>query len=289
MRKGWWQSLVHAGVTAAVCTAAGLTVSAWGAQGHRLVARVAENHLTTAARQNVRWLLDNATLADISTWADEYDDGLRQTSGWHYVNIPRTASGYDRNRDCPRQPGVAAGSRADRWRDCIVDRILYNQERLGDANLDRADRAIALKFLVHFVGDIHQPFHAMGEGRGGNDIDVSVFGSTNCSTTRDGSLPCNLHGVWDSTLLGRRRLSDDQYLAVLTERIKERRLNSQAGGTPADWARESHVLARAALVADGGSIDEAYYRAQLPVVHDRLALGGLRLAGLLNAVLATAR
>jgi len=286
MRKSRWRVLVLAGATSAACAAAAITVSAWGAQGHRLVARVAENNLSTVARQNVRWLLDNATLADVSTWADQFDDGMRQTSSWHYVNIPRTASSYDRNRDCPRQPGVAAGSRADRWRDCVVDRILYNEERLADATLDRADRAIALKFLVHFVGDIHQPFHAMGEGRGGNDIDVSAFGSTNCSIG-DGSLPCNLHGVWDSTLLSRRRMSDAQYLDLLADRIKERTLNTQAGGAPADWARESHALARAALVADGGAIDEAYYRAQIPIVEDRLALGGLRLAGLLNRVLTT--
>ena len=61
-----------------------------------------------------------------------------------------------------------ATSRGDRWRDCVVDRIRYNQERLADATLDRADRAIALKFLVHLIGDVHQPFHARGVARGGS-------------------------------------------------------------------------------------------------------------------------
>ena len=105
----------------------GAPLAAWGAQGHRLVARIAEGRLTPVARQNVRWLLDGASLADVAAWADEQEDELRQTSSWHYVNIPSSAGGYDRNRDCPRQPGVSAGSRADRWRDCIVDRILYNE------------------------------------------------------------------------------------------------------------------------------------------------------------------
>ena len=103
-----------------------------------------------------------------------------QTSYWHYLNIPPDASGYDRDRDCPRQPGVEAGSRNDRWRDCVVDRIAYWEERLGDAKLDRADRATALKFVVHFIGDLHQPFHALGVGRGGNDVKVRVFGEANC-------------------------------------------------------------------------------------------------------------
>ena len=99
---------------------------------------------------------------------------------------------------CPRQPGVAAGGRGDTWRDCVVDRIRYNQERLADTSLDRADRAIALKFLVHLVGDVHQPLHALGVERGGNGIRVSVFGSPDCRYDDGTSYPCNLHGVWDT-------------------------------------------------------------------------------------------
>ena len=106
-----------------------------------------------------------------------------QTSYWHYLNIPPDASGYDRDRDCPRQPGVEAGSRNDRWRDCVVDRIAYWEERLGDPKLDRADRATALKFIVHFIGDLHQPFHALGVGRGGNDVNVRVFGAGRTAAT----------------------------------------------------------------------------------------------------------
>src|SRR5262245_13926590 len=146
---------------------------AWGAQGHRLVALIAAERLTPTATQNVAWLLGSESLADVSSWADQYVEGNYQTFSWHFVNIPANATGYVRERDCPRQPSVGAGSRADKWRDCAVDRILYNQERLADAMLDRADRAIALKFLVHVVGDLHQPFHAVGVARGGNDIPVS--------------------------------------------------------------------------------------------------------------------
>jgi hypothetical protein len=255
-------------------------VAAWSAQGHRLVALIAVERLTPVARRNVGWLLGPETLADVASWADSYNEGVYQTFYWHFINIPPTATSYDRDRDCPRQPGVAAGARADAWRDCIVDRIVYNKARLADTTLDRADRTIALKFLVHFVGDIHQPFHALGVGRGGNDIPVTVFGSDRC-----GDRPCNLHGAWDSALIARRNLDDARYLTALRDVIAT---NGRAGtptGSPADWAMQSHALAKAALLPAHGRIDEAYYRAHIGVVDQRLAQGGIRLAGMLNEIL----
>ena len=206
---------------------------------------------------------------------------------WHFLNIPPTATAYDRDRDCPRQPGVAAGSRADTWRDCAVDRILYNQQRLADASLDRADRSIALKFLVHFVGDLHQPFHALGVEAGGNGIIVSWFGSDNCSTDPAKPFPCNLHSVWDSRMIARRGVGDAHYMSVLTQLIKQNAWEKQPTGTPAEWATESFVLGKAALVAQKANIDEAYYKAHMRIIDQRLALAGLRLAAMLNTTLTT--
>jgi hypothetical protein len=256
-------------------------VHAWGAQGHRLVALVAAERLTPVARRNVVWLLGPETLADVASWADRYNDGVYQTFYWHFVNIPPDATSYDRDRDCPRQPGVAAGARADAWRDCAVDRILYNKARLADTTLDRADRAVALKFLVHFVGDLHQPFHALGIGRGGNDIPVMVFGADTC-----GDRPCNLHGVWDSALIAHRNLDDARYMPMLRDLIAKNGWAARAAGTPADWAMQSHGFAKAALLPEHGSVDEAYYRAHIDVVDQRLALAGVRLAAMLNEILA---
>jgi len=217
-----------AALLAVAIVASSSSLAAWGPQGHRLVARIAEARLTPVARQNVRWLLDTASLADIASWADAQVDELRQTGPWHYVNIPNAAAGYDRDRDCPRQPGVSSGSRADRWRDCIVDRILYSEEQLADVALDRVDRAVALKFLVHLVDDIHQPLHALADERGGNGIPVTLFGSATCG---EGSraAPCNLDGIWDSGLIGRRRLSDERYLASLDGLVQRRRRKARRG------------------------------------------------------------
>ena len=262
---------------------------AWGAQGHRLVGLIAADRLTPIARQNVAWLLDGQSLADVSGWADSITSEQVQTSYWHYLNIPPQASGYDRDRDCPRQPGTAAGSRGDRWRDCVVDRILYWEERLGNPKLDRADRATALKFVVHFIGDLHQPFHALGVGRGANDVHVRVFGQSDCSNDPGKPSPCNLHSVWDSRLIARRNLDDRSFVAILQKLIVSKGFGSPAPGAPAQWAEQSFKLGKEALVKPDTSIDEAYYRRFIGVIEERLAVGGVRLAADLNRILNSAR
>jgi len=252
-------------------------VQAWGGQGHRLVAQIAAERLTAVARQNVAWLLGPETLADVSSWADRYVDGNYQTFYWHFVNIPPDATSYDRDRDCLVQPTVVVGTRADRWRDCAVDRILYTEARLADTTLDRADRAIALKFLVHVVGDLHQPFHALGVERGGNGIPVSVFG-----------VQGNLHGAWDSALMAHAGLDDGPYLVKLDEEIRRNAWDARSAEVPAEWAMQSRDLAKAALLPPQGIVDEAYYRVQIQVVEERVAFAGLRLAAVLNGLLTVA-
>ncbi len=272
-------------VTALAWLAAIDASHAWGSQGHRLVASIAADRLTPAARIEVRRLLDGRSLADVSSWADTIRSDQQQTYGWHFLNIPADAAGYDRDRDCPRAAGVAAGSRSDRWRDCAVDRILFWEQRLADATLDRADRAIALKFIVHFIGDLHQPFHTLGVGRGGNDVDVRVFGEANCADEGEKPFPCNLHAVWDSRLIARRNLDDRAYVAQLQKLIIDNRLAAQPIGTPAEWAEQSWRLARQALVSPGANLDDAYYRPQIAVIDERLAVAGVRLAAVLNRTL----
>jgi hypothetical protein len=273
------------GVAAIAIVMAAPSVGAWGGQGHRLVGLIAAERLTPIARQNVTWLLDGQTLAEVATWADSIRSDQQQTYGWHFLNIPPGAAGYDRDRDCPRAAGVAAGSRADRWRDCAVDRILFWEQRLADATLDRADRATALKFLVHFIGDLHQPFHTIGVGRGGNDVTVRVFGNANCAEAGQKPFPCNLHSVWDGRLLARRDLDDRAYVAQLQTLIVDKRLGAQPPGTPAQWAEQSFRVATEALVKPGTNIDEGYYRRHIGVIDERIALAGVRLAAVLNRTL----
>jgi nuclease S1 len=268
-----------------IAGAGSVSPSAWGSQGHRLVGLIAADRLTPVARDEVRRLLDGRSLADVSTWADSIRSDQQQTYGWHFLNIPPNARGYDRDRDCPRAAGVAEGSRSDRWRDCTVDRITFWEQRLADTTLDRADRATALKFVVHFIGDLHQPFHTLGVGRGGNDVEVRVFGDGNCADEGEKPFPCNLHSVWDSRLIQRRKLDDRAYLSQLQKLIADRRLAAQPVGTPAQWAEQSFRLAREALVASGTNIDDAYYRRHGGVIDERLASAGVRLAAVVNRAL----
>ena len=144
---------------------------------------------------------------------------------------------------------------------------------MGDRTLDRADRATALKFVVHFIGDLHQPFHALGVGRGGNDVRVTVFGESNCAApTAPRPSPCNLHSVWDSRLIGHRNIDDREYVARLRQLIVDKRWGAAPAGTPAQWAEQSWRLAKEALVTPNTNNDEGYYRRHITVIDERHAL-----------------
>ena len=188
--------------------------SARGARGHE------PSH--PGARQNIAWLLGDAASPTSPSWADQYLEGNNQTSFWHYVNIPPDATGYDRDRDCPRQPGVAAAAAttAGATASSIASSTARSAWRI--ASLDRADRAVALKFLVHFVGDLHQPFHALGVERGGNGIPVSVFGSPNCTLRRRQPYAVQPARGLGHVAVAHRQLSDRQYRAALEKQIKHR-------------------------------------------------------------------
>jgi len=249
---------------------------AWGPEGHRVVAQIARAHLTQTAKVQVRALLGNDDLASVSTWADEIRPQRPETFGWHFVDIPMYSSGFSEQRDCYR-PDEKHGNSHDDHHNCVVDRIVIFQQVLRDKNALKPDRIEALKFLIHFVGDIHQPVHAIGEARGGNDIHVTEFGSAQCGTR-----PCNLHGAWDIGLIEHAARSDEQYSAEIEQLISRQHLQSKADGTPATWANESFQIAKEVWVNDGGVIDEIYFRKSMPLLNERLALAGLRLAKLLN-------
>jgi len=251
---------------------------AWGREGHRLTALVAEQYLTPETKSQIAELLNKETLADIASWADTYRVDHPETGKWHYVDIPKADATFDRNRDCP----VSATDPKSPWRDCVTDRILYFEGRLGDTSLSSEQRAIALKFLVHFIGDIHQPFHALGDDRGGNNITVNFMGSSAC-----GAYNCNLHGVWDDSIIEEQGLSEKKYTDRLLQEIKDNHWERLDGGEPTTWANLSHRYAVEALVPNGTLLTHEYIAQESKVVDAQLALGGLRLARVLNRILGT--
>ena len=245
---------------------------AWGPLGHRLVARLAEPRLDAATRAEVERLLAGEglhSLADVANWADELrgsDPGLgRRSARWHYVNLGELGCRYDAAAACPGGNCVVAAIEAQAA-------ILGNRER-GDA-----ERLQALKFMVHLVGDVHQPLHAgYARDRGGNTVQVNLRGK--------GS---NLHALWDSALLNSARLGEDAY----TKRLRPDPVRpaadagADAHAGPAAWAEQSCAIALAPGVYPAGArIDDGYLDRHRPVAERQLRLAGARLAALLDTTL----
>ena len=247
-----------------------LPAHAWGPLGHRLVALLAWDDMTPQARRQVEILLrgeSDPTLAGIASWADDlrkHDPVLGRTSArWHFVNLGEHDCAYEQVRDCP------GGN-------CVVEAIRTQAAILADPERTHAERLQALKFVVHFVGDVHQPLHAgHADDRGGNDYQVNWNGK--------GS---NLHSLWDSGLLRSTGFDEDAWLARL------RALPSppaealvQPHSAPL-WARESCLLVGSRdFYPPAHKVDPGYADDWLPVTGQQLRLAGERLAAVLNAAL----
>ena len=154
---------------------------AWGNEGHQIIALIAADRLSPATRAEVADLLGGdarPTMENVSTWADYIRLTRRDTAPWHYVNIEITASGYNATTDCPAE-------------DCVVAQVEKDARIIADHQLAKPVRAEALRFLIHFVGDLHQPLHcADNRDRGGNEVAVLI-----------GAEETNLHAVWDLSLI----------------------------------------------------------------------------------------
>jgi hypothetical protein len=240
---------------------------AWGPHSHELVAEIAARHLDPAPRAVVEELLgDRADLAmrEIATWADRVREQpqFRGTAPLHYVNFPRDVCHYDARKYC-------------RDGRCVVAAIGRYVAELADRDNSDRDRADALAFVIHFVGDIHQPLHAgWGEDRGGNDVQIRI--------DRKGS---NLHALWDDTLARSARLRVREHAdKLLASPVSAKRL-AWSTAAPVLWAEESCRALAAGVYPDAPDISDAYMQRMLPLAEERIELAGRRLAALLNAVL----
>ncbi len=238
----------------------------WGPVAHRIVARLAASRLSPAARRETARLLDGRTLADVSFWADEIRNDRPETYRWHFVDIPRRARTYRPARDCRPTPRG----------DCIVAAVERQRAVLADRTAGLRRRTEALKFLVHLIGDLHQPLHCADDhDGGGNDVAVVFLGR-----------PDNLHAVWDSGLLAASRVGETARLRRLAAWIHGREA-ALGAGTVVDWALASHraAVVHAYVLPPDHRLGPAYVAANLPVVDHQLALAAVRLARLLNEAL----
>lgn len=245
---------------------------AWGPEGHNVVATIAESLLSDHVRTRVHEILQSGeSLAAVSSWADQVRSAHRETAPWHYVDIPINRPGLDMARDC------ADGN-------CVIARLEAFARVLSSRNASANDRREALMFLVHFVGDMHQPLHCSDNNdEGGNKLQTMFFGQ-----------PVNMHRVWDSALL--ERMDPEEKLTPdLQEAITAGNIADWSKGSVADWANESHSVAQdvvygkipGGIPAEGhaAELGEAYAAAATPVVQIQLEKAGVRLAAVLNRAL----
>ncbi len=162
----------------------------WGNTGHRIVGKIAEDHLTDKAKQEITSLMGHHDLALLSYWADEIksDPKWKHAGDWHYATIPDGEEYI---------PGKHKGK--------AIEKVKEFSEVLKNKSASKIEKQNALKFLVHFIGDIHQPLHVgNGKDRGGNNIKVKWFNE-----------PTKLHAVWDSKMINGQNLSYTEYANFL--------------------------------------------------------------------------
>ena len=246
---------------------------AWGPKGHEVVARVAAAHLSEKARKGVQGILNlksfsrgkvASALAGIANEADAIRDDRPETKNWHFVDIPIDENAYVASRDCkPTDLG-----------DCVIQALARERAELAKTNSKR--RREALLFVVHFMGDLHQPLHASDKGdRGGNLTIVKLFDQRS-----------KLHGVWDSGIIELFDLTSAQYASDVLDLLGGDSPASRQAGDPIAWALESHTLARtnAYNIPANKKLGDDYVDTNAPVIDEQLLRGGLRLARVLNEI-----
>ena len=240
---------------------------AWGVDGHRAIAKIAEHHLTRRAHREIQQLLGTESFTLLSTWPDEiryYPEG-KDTAPWHYVN---TASGLNHEQYVQALNSQTAPNAYNALQNKLRD--------LTDSSKTQAQRLEALKYVVHIVGDIHQPLHAgHAEDKGGNDIKVKYRG-------RD----TNLHSLWDSGLIDYQGLTYTEMARQYDCPVRRRQVRTLQATRPSEWLWESYQAA-AQIYQDtpnGSDVNYTYFPNHAVLMQQRIEAAGIRLAGLLNEV-----
>jgi S1/P1 Nuclease len=244
-----------------------LPIYAWGPEGHDLVARIAEAQLTPEVHARVLAILGpGVSMASIASWADNIRRDRSETGAWHYIDIPIDKRHRDMLRDCPQG-------------NCVIQKIEDFEAVLRDPNAPATRRREALMFVIHFIGDMHQPLHSSDDkDKGGNDKRV-VFNGRNM----------NLHSLWDSGLLQPIGKEDDLFPAWSAEAA--RHAGKWSKGSVEDWAEQTHKAAvkvvYGALPKTAGKtepyvIDAAYVRKADSLIREQIEKAGDRLARSLN-------
>lgn len=234
----------------------------WGKTGHRVVGQIAQDHLSPEALKAITELLDGETLATVSTWPDEMrsNPDFRPYDKWHYVNLPEDKKYHE----------------VEHTQDNAVI-IIEKAIEVLTSNSSREDKAFYLKYLVHLVGDIHQPLHTgRAADYGGSKIKLKFKGRKAEQTNT------NLHVLWDTNMIDDFKMSYTE----LSDYLQSYKTVDFNQGNAVCWANESHEIVNKvyAEVNDGDYLSYAYVYSNFYIVKQRLYQAGIRLANILNEI-----
>lgn len=240
---------------------------AWGTTGHRIVTEIAERNLTTKAKKNLKKIIGDQKLAYFANWGDfvKSNPDYKDKDSWHYLNLE-------------------GGLNKEQCYDAIensTDRNLYKRAYLliedlkNNKELTNEQQREALYYLIHMLGDAHQPMHVGRPGDlGGNKITVEYFGQRT-----------NIHSVWDSKLVDDEQYSYTEYTDVLNNLNKDQVKQVQAGNLN-DWLYDSYIKASDIYndVENNRTLRYEYQYKNKYILEEQLQKGGLRLAKILNEI-----
>jgi hypothetical protein len=248
--------------TALLVLGAAFSSFGWGQNGHRVVAQLAEWHLTNKAKKTIEAILMQESLPMVANWMDEIrsDDQYDYTSTWHYLTV-EDGKMYDPS--IQEKGGDAFG----KLKEIIA---VLKQGRLTEQKEKEF-----LKMLVHLVGDLHQPLHVgRGDDRGGNDIVVYFFNQKT-----------NLHSVWDTKMIESQNLSFTEMSRHLYKRADKATVKKLLAADLSEWLHEAQILRPLVYdIPDDKRLSYEYNYQYFPLVEDRLFAAGIRLAGILNDI-----
>lgn len=257
------KSLFLVGMLAA--SSASQMAHAWGQTGHRVTGQIAELYLSRDARTAIGSILENEGLAEISTYADDNRSNPAEfwqeiANPFHYVTVPAGKTYSE----------VGAPAKGD-----SVTAINMYTKSLKDPNSTRAEKQLAIKMLVHIIGDLHQPLHAgNGTDRGGNDVKLTFFWEES-----------NLHRVWDSGIIDRKQLSYTEWYHFLAPKISAEQAAQWQTTDPLVYIKESTQI-RDTIYPNSATLSWQYLYDHTPTTKLRLQQAGVRIAAHLNEIFA---
>jgi hypothetical protein len=258
----------------------------WGEDGHIIVCKIAEGYLKPTAKAAIKELLDDRSISDsrLCVWADLirsgaiYDRKYPNHRTWHYVNLELQLKEDDYH--------------PEKMEDHVLEAIPRFAKLMNDDKLMKEDRKEALLFVIHFVGDMHQPLHCANrnDDKGGNLQLIKSFRGKEESKL-------NLHSIWDTHLVKAERgeLTNDDFVKRLLGEITEKERETWSGGDTKTWGWEAHQIGVKEVYSfsDGKALplpteplaeltDDNYIKSKLPLVRTQLKRAGVRLSKVLN-------